>query len=177
MKRSIVFLIPLLIFGGMAVLFYRGLSLNPQELDSPLVGKAAPTFTLPLLQEPTKSLSPADLKGQVWILNVWASWCVSCRQEHPLFMDLARRGVVPIYGLNYKDERPDAMRWLQQFGNPYTASLSDYEGRVGIDYGVYGVPGTYIIDKTGVIRHKHVGPVTQQALDQEILPLVKELRG
>jgi cytochrome c biogenesis protein CcmG/thiol:disulfide interchange protein DsbE len=111
----------------------------------------------------------------VWLLNVWASWCVSCRQEHPILVELAKTGAVPIYGLNYKDQREDALRWLTQFGDPYVMSIADVEGRVGIDYGVYGVPETYVIDRAGVIRHKQIGPVTQDALEKTILPLVAEL--
>ncbi len=177
MGRHLRYLLPLVIFGVLAGFFYKGLDLNPTELDSPLIGKAAPSFTLPNLHEPDQSMSPDDLRGQPWLLNVWASWCVSCRQEHPLFMELARRGDVPIYGLNYKDERPDALAWLRQFGDPYSASVSDYEGRVGIDYGVYGVPETYVIDGRGIIRYKHVGPVTPTVLTNEILPMIEELRG
>jgi cytochrome c biogenesis protein CcmG/thiol:disulfide interchange protein DsbE len=113
----------------------------------------------------------------VWLLNVWASWCVSCREEHPLLVELAKSGIVPVYGLNYKDQRDDALRWLKQFGDPYTISIVDPEGRTGIDYGVYGVPETYVIDKNGVIRYKQIGPVTVDALQTKILPLVKELQG
>ena len=116
------------------------------------------------------------LNLKVWLLNVWASWCVSCRQEHPILVDLAKRNIVPIYGLNYKDPREDALRWLKQFGDPYVLSIADVEGRVGIDYGVYGVPETYVIDKAGVIRFKQIGPVTQDVLEKTILPLIRELQ-
>ena len=141
-----------------------------------LIGKPAPAFALAQLHEPAKTLGPADLKGQVWLLNVWASWCVSCREEHPVLVDLALRGIVPVYGLNYKDKRDEALAWLKQFGDPYTASIVDADGRVGIDYGVYGVPETFVIDKTGAIRAKHIGPLTPQALDAKILPLVRTLQ-
>ena len=152
-----------------------GLGLKPRELPSPLIGKPAPTFNLPLLSAPESRLSPQDLRGRVWLLNVWASWCSACREEHALMVDLAKSGVVPVYGLNYKDASKDALAWLDRFGNPYVASLADADGRVGIDLGVYGVPETFVIDKAGVIRHKLVGPVTPQALRDVILPLVKEL--
>ncbi len=171
------FLIPLGVFGLLAVFLFIGLSLKPSEIPSPLLDKAAPAFALPQLHEPDENFTPADLRGQVWLFNVWASWCVSCRDEHPLLLDLARTGEVPIYGLNYKDQRQDAVRWLQQLGNPYIASAYDLEGQVGIDYGVYGVPETYVIDREGVIRHKHIGPITLKVLTDEILPIVRKLKG
>ena len=115
------------------------------------------------------------MRGQVWLLNVWASWCVSCRDEHPVLVELARTKVVPIYGLDYKDPREDALRWLKQFGDPYDVSVADTDGRIGIDYGVYGVPETYVIDKAGVIRYKQIGPVNREVLQKTILPLIAEL--
>ncbi len=177
MLRSLKFLIPFAVFVVLVGFFWKGLSLNPSTVPSPLIDKAAPAFSLPQLHEPDKVITPADLNGQVWMFNVWASWCVSCRQEHPVLMQLAKTGVVPIYGLNYKDAREDAIRWLQQFGNPYVASAFDLEGQVGIDYGVYGVPETYVVDRAGVIRHKHIGPVSQEILQNEILPIVRKLKG
>jgi cytochrome c biogenesis protein CcmG/thiol:disulfide interchange protein DsbE len=164
-------------FIALVVLLGVGLNLNPREVPSPLIGKAAPAFTLPLLHEPDKQFSPADMKGRVWMLNVWASWCVSCREEHPVLMQLARSGRVPIYGLDYKDETSAAMKWLQQFGNPYKLSAVDTKGQVGIDYGVYGVPESYIIDKRGVIRYKQIGIVTPEIVEKKILPLVKQLES
>ncbi len=169
------FLLPLGIFIVLVVFLAIGLNRDPREVPSPLVGKPAPAFELPQLHQPGAKFAPKDLQGKVWLLNVWASWCVSCRQEHPLLVELAKSGIVPIYGLNYKDQRGDALKWLQQFGDPYALSIVDAEGRVGIDYGVYGVPETYVIDKAGVIRFKQIGPVTQDALEKTILPLVKEL--
>ena len=169
------FLLPLGIFIVLVAFLAIGLKLDPREVPSPLIGKPAPAFTLPLLHRPEATFAPKDLQGRVWLLNVWASWCVSCRQEHPLLVELAKRNVVPIYGLNYKDARADALRWLKQYGDPYVLSIMDAEGRVGIDYGVYGVPETYVIDKVGVIRFKQIGPVTQDVLEKTILPLVKEL--
>jgi cytochrome c biogenesis protein CcmG/thiol:disulfide interchange protein DsbE len=173
MKR---FLIPLVAFAVLAGFLAVGLRLDPHEVPSPLVGKPAPAFRLATLADPARQLGPADLRGKVWLLNVWASWCSSCREEHEVMLELAKRNVVPIYGLDYKDRPDDARSWLDQLGNPYTATLSDLDGRVGIDYGVYGVPETYVIDKDGVIRHKHIGPVTREVLDRKIVPLVKELQ-
>jgi len=171
------YLLPLAIFVVLAGFMWKGLSLNPRDVPSPLVGKPAPQFQLSQLHQAEKTVSRDANLGKVWLLNVWASWCVSCRQEHPVLMQLARTGEVPIYGLNYKDERQDAIKWLADFGNPYLVSAHDYNGRVGVDYGVYGVPETYVIDKQGVIRYKHTGPVTPQALRETILPLVRELKG
>ena len=172
MKR---FLIPLAVFAVLVVFLAIGLTRDPREVPSPLVDQAAPGFRLAQLHEPARHLSPADMKGRVWLLNVWASWCVSCRQEHPLLVELGKAGVVPIVGLNYKDRRDEALRWLEQFGNPYAVSVVDADGRVGIDYGVYGVPETFVIDKAGVVRHKQIGPVTPEALRDTILPLVRRL--
>jgi len=171
------FLVPLGVFVVLAVFLAIGLNLRPSEVPSPLIDKPAPTFSLPELHAPDKHIGPADLRGQVWLFNVWASWCVSCREEHPVLLQLAKTGEVPIYGLNYKDTRQDAVRWLQQLGNPYTVSAFDEAGQVGIDYGVYGVPETYVIDRDGVIRHKHIGPITPEVLSDEILPIVRKLKG
>lgn len=170
------FLLPLAAFVVLVGFLFAGLGLKPREVPSPLIGKPAATFQSPLLHEPDKIFASKDNLGKVWLLNVWASWCVSCRQEHPVLVELAKTGIVPIYGLNYKDKRDLALQWLDEFGNPYTASIVDPEGRIGIDYGVYGVPETYVIDKNGVIRHKQIGPVTIEALEKKILPLVKELQ-
>lgn len=172
MKR---FLLPLGLFIALVVFLGIGLRLNPREVPSPFIGKPAPAFNLAQLHEPTKMISSKDMAGQVWLLNVWASWCVSCRVEHPVLMDLARQGVVPILGLNYKDGRDAGVGWLRQFGNPYKASAFDTDGRVGIDYGVYGVPETFVIDKLGVIRMKHIGPFSTEDINNKILPLIKEL--
>jgi cytochrome c biogenesis protein CcmG, thiol:disulfide interchange protein DsbE len=172
MKR---YLLPLIVFVVMVVFLGVGLNLNPREVPSPLIDKAAPDFKLARLDKPEQQLSLQDLRGKVWLLNVWASWCVACRVEHPVLVDLAGKGAVPIYGLNYKDKRDDALAWLAKHGNPYVASLSDTEGLVGIDFGVYGVPETFVIDKTGTIRLKHIGPVTPDVLRDTILPLVRKL--
>jgi cytochrome c biogenesis protein CcmG/thiol:disulfide interchange protein DsbE len=170
------YLLPLGIFLVLVVFLGIGLGLNPREIPSPLIDKPAPAFDLVQLHEPGKSLTTQDMRGQVWLLNVWASWCVSCREEHPVLVELAKTRVVPIVGLNYKDQRPEALRWLQQFGDPYVMSIVDGDGRVGINYGVYGVPETFVIDKAGVIRYKQIGPVTPKALQEKILPLVAKLQ-
>ena len=171
------FILPFVIFVVLAGFLYVGLGLNPREVPSPLVGKAAPTFTLPQLHDPAKQFSPQDMKGKVWLFNVWASWCTACEHEHPVFMDLARQNLVPILGMDYKDKREDGIAWLRRGGDPYSLIVSDVEGRVGIDYGVYGVPETYVIDKQGIIRYKLIGAVTPQNLREKILPLVAELQA
>ena len=171
------YLWPLGLFLVLAGFLAFGLRLNPREVPSPLIGKPAPAFSAPLLAKPDATLSPKDLLGQVWILNVWASWCVACREEHPLLVDFAKRGVVPIYGLNYKDKRDAGQAWLRRLGDPYKESIFDADGRIGIDYGVYGVPETFVIDRQGVIRFKHIGPVTPQVLRESIEPLVRRLNA
>ena len=170
------YLIPLVVFILLSVFLWKGLQLDPRDVPSPLINKSAPQFDLPKLSDPAAHIKRDDMLGQVWLLNVWASWCVSCRQEHPVLLRLARQNIVPIYGLNYKDEREAGMNWLNDFGNPYTAVAMDANGRVGVDYGVYGVPETYIIDKQGVIRYKQTGPITDDVWLSTILPLVKELQ-
>ncbi len=173
MKRYL----PLGIFVVIAAFLAIGLFLDPREVPSPLINKPAPAFSLPQLHQPRQTFSRDDMKGKVWLLNVWASWCVACREEHPVLVELARSGAVPIVGLNYKDERRDGLRWLAQFGDPYRLSAYDYDGRIGIDYGVYGVPETFLIDKNGIIRYKRIGVVTPEILRDKILPLVRELNG
>jgi len=173
MKR---FLIPLGLFIVLVGFLAVGLKLDPREVPSPLIGKPAPDFKLALLSDPAKQLSPADLRGKVWLFNVWASWCASCRQEHEVLLDLSRQGRVPIYGMDYKDQPGDAQAVLDRYGNPYVETVVDHDGRTGINYGVYGVPETYLVDRNGIIRYKHTGPVTQEILDRKILPLVKELQ-
>jgi cytochrome c biogenesis protein CcmG, thiol:disulfide interchange protein DsbE len=171
------YLWPLGLFLVLAGFLAFGLRLNPREVPSPLIDKPAPAFSAPLLARPDVTLTPKDLAGQVWILNVWASWCVACREEHPLLVEFSRKGVVPIYGLNYKDKRDVGMAWLQRLGNPYKESIFDADGRIGIDYGVYGVPETFVIDRQGIIRYKHIGPVTEAVLREQIEPLVRRLNG
>lgn len=170
------YLIPLFAFIVLAAFLLVGLTLNPRQVPSPLIDKPAPIFQLNHLHEPDKVMASGDNLGKVWLLNVWASWCVACRDEHPLLVQLANSGIVPIYGLNYKDERTTAIQWLKRYGDPYTISIVDSDGKVGIDYGVYGVPETYVIDKKGVIRHKQIGPVTVDSLQKTIIPLIIELQ-
>ncbi len=174
MKR---FLLPLIIFLVMVGFLAVGLHLDPREVPSPLVGKPAPAFDLPLLDQPEKTFSPKAMLGQVWLLNVWASWCGACREEHPLLVALSKAKLVPLYGMDYKDTRAEAQQWLNEGGNPYVANAMDIDGRVGIDYGVYGVPETYVIDKAGVIAYKQIGPITEQVLRNKIMPLVERLQA
>lgn len=169
------FLAPFVVFVALIAFFFIGLNRDPREIPSPLVNQAAPLFSSQQLHVPSQQFSPTAMRGQVWLFNVWASWCVSCRAEHPVLMALAETKLVPIVGLNYKDQRADALQWLKQFGNPYVLSATDLDGRIGIDYGVYGVPETYVIDKQGIIRMKHIGPVTEEVLQYKILPRVREL--
>jgi cytochrome c biogenesis protein CcmG, thiol:disulfide interchange protein DsbE len=173
--KSLKFLIPLGLFLVLAGFLAVGLNLNPREVPSPLIGKPAPGFDLPRLDAPDQKIKRDELLGKVWVLNVWASWCAPCREEHPLVVELARRKLAPVYGLNYKDTRPAGQAFLTQLGNPYEASLFDGDGRVGIDYGVYGVPETFVVDKQGTIRYKQIGPLTPEALEKKIVPLLKEL--
>jgi cytochrome c biogenesis protein CcmG/thiol:disulfide interchange protein DsbE len=169
------FFLPLGVLFALLVLLGAGLKRDPQAIPSPLIGRQAPVFALAQLALPEKSFGPQDMKGKVWMLNVWASWCTSCRKEHPLLLDLAQRGIVPIVGLDYMDARPDGAKWLVQHGNPYQLSVLDADGKVGIDYGVYGVPETFVIDKLGVVRLKHTGPVTAEVIEKQLLPLIKAL--
>ncbi len=190
------FLVPLLLFFGLVAFLAFGLKLDPREVPSPLIDKPAPQFTLARLDDPARNFALDEMRGQVWLLNVWASWCVACRQEHPVLVELARRDVVPIVGLNYKEVRGDggldvrnmamdaetalairrARGWLSDHGDPYTLSVLDIDGRVGIDFGVYGVPETFLIDGNGVIRYKHIGPISPENLREIILPRIEELR-
>jgi cytochrome c biogenesis protein CcmG/thiol:disulfide interchange protein DsbE len=171
------YIIPLVIFIVMAVFLAVGLNLNPRDIPSPLIDKPAPAFSAPKLEAPSETLSQADMKGKVWLFNVWASWCVSCRSEHPILNQLAQQKAAVIVGLNYKDEPGAAKNWLTQLGNPYDVSIMDQEGRIGIDWGVYGVPETFVIDKKGVIRYKHTGPVTSQDVQAIFLPLIAKLQA
>lgn len=169
------YLIPVGLLAALLAFFFVGLGRDKETLPSPLIGKPAPDFELTRLDAPDQKLRRDEMLGKVWVLNVWASWCAPCREEHPLVVDFARRKLAPVYGLNYKDTRPAGMAFLTQLGNPYEASLFDADGRIGIDYGVYGVPETFVIDKQGIIRYKHIGPLTLEVLDKKIAPLVKEL--
>jgi len=177
MPRFVRYLAPLFAFLALAGLLFKGLSLDPRKVPSPLIDKPAPTFSLTRLKQPEVTLGSADLKGKVTLFNVWATWCVACRSEHPVLMQLAESGKVAIYGLNYKDDRAEAQRWLLRYGDPYLANAFDNDGRVGIDWGVYGTPETFIVDQQGIIRHKHIGPLTQEVVRDEILPLVEKLEA
>lgn len=170
------YLIPLGLFLVLVVFLAIGLRRDPDtKLPSALINKPAPTFRLPQLKDPSKTFSAEDMRGKVWLLNVWASWCVGCRDEHGWLLEYARSGVVPIYGLNYKDKQDDAVAWLEELGDPYVLSAVDFDGRVAIDYGVYGAPETYLIDQNGTIRFKEVGPLSPDVWSKKVLPLVQEL--
>lgn len=190
------FLVPLILFLVLVGFLMVGLGLNPREVPSPLIDKPAPAFRLARLDQPEQQFSLDEMRGQVWLLNVWASWCITCRQEHPVLVDLARSGIVPIIGLNYKEVRGDnaidarnmplnvetgmaierAQTWLNRHGNPYTLSVLDIDGRVGIDFGVYGVPETFLIDQNGRIRYKHTGAVDPTVLREILVPKIEELK-
>lgn len=177
MSRRVLPIVVVFVVLVVLAFFYRGLSLDPRLLPSALLDKPAPMFNLPQLHNPAQSFSPTEMKGKVWLLNVWASWCAACRSEHQLFMRLARQGDFPLYGLNYKDKRADGEQWLRQLGDPYKMIVSDLAGNVGIDFGVYGVPESFLIDKEGVIRYKHVGPISPTDWKEIIQPKMKELEG
>ncbi len=169
--------IPLIIFliiAGFLGSRLRG-GYDPHILPSVLIDQPAPDFQLPELREPARTFSPKQMRGKVWLLNVWASWCVGCREEHPYLMQLSKAGVVPLYGLDWRDKREDALATLDELGDPYVLTASDADSRVAIDYGVTGAPETYLIDKNGVIRHKEVGQLTPEIMETRILPLVREL--
>lgn len=175
-KPRLGFLVPLIVFIALAVTLGIGLTLNPREIPSPLIGKPVPEFALPPVKGRTLGLASANLKGEVTLVNVFASWCVSCRDEHPVFMDLRKRGVIAIHGLNYKDKPDDAARWLEELGDPYTRTGADLNGRVSIEWGVYGVPETFLVDHEGRIVFKQIGPVTPQVVKEKLLPLIEQLR-
>jgi cytochrome c biogenesis protein CcmG/thiol:disulfide interchange protein DsbE len=168
--------VPLLVFLGLVVVFGIGLTLDPRKIPSPLIGKPVPVFDLPPVKGRALGLSSAGLKGEVSLVNVFASWCTACREEHPLLMKLQRDGLIPIHGLNYKDKPEDASKWLNELGDPYTRTGADLNGRVGIEWGVYGVPETFVIDRDGRIAYKHIGALTQDALRKKIIPLISALR-
>ncbi|MDX6529169.1 MAG: cytochrome c biosis protein CcmG, thiol:disulfide interchange protein DsbE [Blastocatellia bacterium] len=168
-------LLPLVLFIGLVAFLLVGLRRDPHEIPSPLINKPAPAFQLKQLQDPTKTFSAAEMRGKVWLLNFWGTWCVACRDEHPLLVQYSKTAAVPIYGVDYKDERATALQLLEDEGNPYTLTASDPEGRLSIDYGVYGAPETFLIDRNGVIRYKQIGPITEEAWQKEILPRVKQL--
>ena len=173
MKKA---LIPLAVFSVLVVFLAIGLTRDPHVVPSPLINKAAPVFSAPHLRASDQQFEARSMLGKVWLLNVWASWCVACRQEHPVLMDFAKTKTVPIIGLDYKDNPADGLKWLANFGDPYDHTVTDRDGRIGIDFGVYGVPETFLIDKAGMIRFKQIGPVTEEALRDTIVPLIRELQ-
>jgi len=175
-SRKLVALLPLLVFVGLAVAMAWGLTRNPDRLPSALIGSPVPEFSLPPVKGRTLGLSSADLQGQVSLVNVFASWCVPCRAEHPMLLQLSEQGSVPIYGINYKDRPDDAQRWLDALGDPYDRTGADLDGRVSIEWGVYGIPETFVIDSDGTIAYKHVGPFTQAIMDETIVPLIRKLQ-
>ncbi|GAB2199048.1 DsbE family thiol:disulfide interchange protein [Sessilibacter sp. MAH4] len=166
--------IPLAVFLVLAVFFYRGLSLDPTEMPSALIDKPVPNFSLANLENPESNITQNDLKGKPYLLNVWATWCVACRQEHPYLVELAEQGV-NIYGMNYKDDTEEAKRWLARLGNPYSMNIVDDEGRLGLDLGVFGAPETYVVDSEGFIRYKHIGVVTKDIWQSKIAPIYSSL--
>lgn len=176
-RTSVRWLVPFLVFCAITVFLAIGLTLDPNYVPSALVGKKVPAFELAPLPGRQAGLSSADLVGEVSMVNVFASWCTSCLQEHPIFMELSAMGTIPVHGINYRDEPDDALAWLDRHGDPYSRIGADRNGRVGIDWGVYGVPETFVVDRQGMIAYKHIGPVTREALETTILPLIKELNA
>ncbi|WP_082306024.1 DsbE family thiol:disulfide interchange protein [Achromobacter piechaudii] len=170
------FLLPLAVFMAMAVFLAMGLSRDPRAVPSAMIDKPAPPINLPVLLSPGERLDVEALRGKVWLLNVWASWCGPCKDELPVLREAAQRHAIPLYGLNYKDKPEDAAAWLARNGNPYVASASDMDGRVGIEYGVYGVPETFVIDGAGRIRHKQLGLITPEIFKARILPIIEALK-
>ena len=174
-------LLPLLLFVALVVFLLVGLFRDPHEVPSPLINKPAPAFQLPQLHEPTRTFSPQEMRGKVWLLNFWGTWCIACREEHPLLIEYAKSKAIPIYGVNYKygadntDERAAAVQLLSELGNPYALTVFDANGRVSIDYGVYGAPETFLIDRHGIIRFKQIGPITEDVWKKQILPLAQQL--
>lgn len=177
MNKTLKYFLPLIIFLGIAVFLFLGLGMDPRKVPSPLVDKPAPAFSLPTLKDPGVQVSNANFDGQVTLLNVWATWCVSCRAEHKVLMKMAKRNGVNIYGLNYKDTRDEAMQWLKFYGDPYVLNAFDADGRVGINWGVYGTPETFVIDKQGLVRHKHIGPLSDTDVKETILPMIEKLKA
>src|SRR5882672_10806324 len=169
-------MLPVIAFAAVVVFLGIGLTRDPRVVPSPLIGKPVPVFDLPPVKGRTAGLSSRDFGGDVVLLNVFASWCVSCRAEHSLLVALSRQHAVPIFGLNYKDKPDDAAAWLDNMGDPYVRTGADLDGRVGIDWGVYGVPETFVVDRTGRIAYKHIGPLTREALENTLLPMIEKLR-
>jgi cytochrome c biogenesis protein CcmG, thiol:disulfide interchange protein DsbE len=168
------FIIPIGLFATLAVFLFIGLSRDKETLPSPLIGKPAPQFELPSVEDPSQKIASREFAGRPYVVNIWGSWCFACRDEHPVLMELARRNEIPLVGLNWRDELPLAQQWLKQFGNPYVATAFDPKGDVGIDYGAYGAPETYLVDARGIIVFKYVSPVTIEVWEREFLPRIKQ---
>ena len=177
MKSYLRYSIPLVIFAVIAGFLYKGLGMNPREIPSPLIGKSIPAFSLPSVEQAETIITNKDLLGNVYLLNVWATWCASCRAEHETLVQLSRSGKIDIVGLNWKDERDKAEVWLRQLGNPYTVNIFDKKGRTAIDLGVYGAPETFLVDSQGIIHYKHAGPVTMELINETIMPIVDQLKS
>ncbi len=168
--------LPLGIFLVVMVILAIGLTLDPQVLPSPLIDKPAPDFSAPVLYQPSVQLTNKNLLGKVWLLNAWASWCIACREDHAVLLEFSKSKTLMLVGLNYKDQDKEGQKWLARFGNPYDVVLADQDGRIGIDFGIYGVPESFLIDKAGIIRYKHVGPLTPRVLHHQLLPLIHQLQ-
>ncbi|NCP53938.1 MAG: DsbE family thiol:disulfide interchange protein [Comamonadaceae bacterium CG_4_9_14_0_8_um_filter_60_18] len=168
--------IPLVIFAVLVIFLAIGLTRDPREIPSPLIGKPAPDFSAPNLHNATLTLTKQDMLGKVWLLNTWASWCVACREEHPLLVEFSKSKMIPIIGLDYKDKDQDGLQWLARYGNPYDMAIADRDGRIGINFGVYGVPESFLIDKAGTIRYKQIGPFTETSIQEKLIPLIRELQ-
>ncbi len=175
-RRRLLFMLPALAFGGVAAALVAGLGRDPRVVPSALVGRPVPRFALPPVQGRTLGLSSDNLVGEVALVNVFASWCTACLEEHPIFMRLRRERVVPVHGLNYKDAPADAAAWLDKHGDPYRRTGADRDGRVGIEWGVYGVPETYVIGRDGRIHHRQVGPLSEEIVTKTLMPLIEGLR-
>jgi cytochrome c biogenesis protein CcmG/thiol:disulfide interchange protein DsbE len=176
MLKTLRFLIPVAIFAGIGWFLLKGLDRDPRQVPSPLIGKSAPTFSLPQLEQPG-SWAPESLRGQVWLLNVWGSWCAACVVEHPLLNELAESKIIPIVGLAWKDVPDNSRAWLRKYGNPYSVIVTDRDGKAAIDWGVYGAPETFLIDRQGVIRYKQIGPFTPEIIRDELMPMIRKYQG
>lgn len=175
--RYAIYAVPVVVFIAIGALFYKGLELNPTYIPSPLLGRPAPTYELPTLKDPAKTTGSDDLLGQVSLVNVWATWCPGCRTEHPFLVELAQQDIVPIYGVNWRDDRIAAMQWLNSLGDPYVASAFDSDGGVAIDWGVYGAPETFLVAPDGTVHYKHIAPLTRAVWEREFVPRIIELCG
>ena len=171
------FLLPLLVFLVLVGVFVVGLTKDPSRIPSPLLGNPAPEYSLPSLEDPTQQAGSADFFGKVALVNIWATWCPGCRQEHGFLMELAAENTIPIYGLNWRDNRPDALRWIDALGNPYQTSAFDADGRVGIDWGAYGAPETFLLDSNGMVVHKHIAPLTREIWERDFVPIIEQLEA